>query len=298
MKEGVFVKNNYFDKDWYKKICDTYQKNVFESEKMFDEYLKRFPQDYSAKIKYIDNLITIGKFDKATSYLQSVEDSYSIDTKYKNAKGPSLYIFENGLLLTKLKLFIYTNRYEEAYNLLKTHPKEFRKILGDYLTIELYLQKKLGLAFSENVPNYYNYQQIICYDKGKFYETVKDFYTKNSEKRKNIYFYDNFPLDMIVNELNILIPNENCIYNGLIDNHYYFKYNSCGINNGENCNYFTVVSYDNSTEFITMYPSNDKNRYPNIDLNYLNISNIPTYKRVRKMSQMDKFKQKYNYRDI
>ena len=292
------MKNDYYNKELYNKICDTFQENPFISEIMFSDYIELYSQDYSAKIKYIENLIIIGKFDQAKTFLEAVEESYAIDYKFKNAKGNYLYLFEHSLLFTKLKLYMYTQHYEDAYYLLKSHPREFRKIFGDYLNIELYLDKKLGLQYPKNVPDYYNYQQIISYDKGKFYETIKKFYLKNNTEEKKIYFDDDFPIDIIVKELNSLIPNDKCLYNGIIDNHYYFLYNSCGYNNGIKSNFFSVVCYDKSNEFITMYPTTKKEKFPYIDLNYLNYNDLSSQKRIKKLSQIDKFKIKYNYKDV
>ena len=203
------------------------------------------------------------------------------------------YLFLESLLMARIKLYIYTKRYEEAYELMNQNPEAMRHLIRSNLTVKFYLEKKLGLEYSDDIVEHYQCMQIIDYDYDRFLENVKRSHGENTHNEGVSYFNSDFPYEEIISELKTIIPNNKRIYNGLIDNHYYFKYNQCGYDNGMVTDYFSLVTFDDSKEFITMYPIQEKEKYPYIDLNYLKKDELPPYKRVRRMSQMEKFNMKY-----
>ena len=286
------MKNLYYDGKLSKDINECFQNNVVLSEKMYKDYVELYKTDYSMRVQYANNLVALGKFDKAETVLRMAENNYATDANYMNSKK-DMDLFINLLVVTKLKLYIHTERYEEAYEMLNQYPEALRKFLGDYLAIELYLEKKLQLDYPEHIPNYYLYQQIVDYDYNKFIENVKLLHGMETHNDGVSYFDSNFPYEEICEELKIIIPNNKRINNGPIENHYYFKYDKCGYDMGISTDYFSLVTYDNSNEFITMYPVQEKEKYPCIDLNYMKREELPPHKRVRRVSQIEKFKKRY-----
>ena len=286
------MENKFYDSRLSQEINESFQKNVVTSERMYKEYVERYPKDYSMRSRYANNLIVLGKFDKAKTMLEEIERDYTSDEYYMEKKK-NKSILKNGLIVNKLKLLIYTKQYEDAYNLLLIEQGTLRKVLGDYLGIKLFLQKKLGIPYPEEIPNYFLYNQIIDYDYEGFIGVTKRCHSYEDHHEGKSYFVSDFPLREIVDEIRLLIPNNNRLYNGMIDNHYYFKYNKCGYDNERLTDYFSLATYDDSNDFIAMYPIEEKEKYPYIDINYLRMDDIPPHKRVRRVSQMDKFNQKY-----
>ena len=286
------MKNLYYDGELSKKINESFQNNAVLSEKMYKDYIELYKKDYSMKVQYVNNLIVLGKLDKASTLLEVVEEEYLSDNNYIGSKK-DIDLFLNLLVVTKLKLYIYTKRYEEAYELMNEKPGSLRTVLGDYLAVELFLQKKLGLETREHIPNYYLYNQIIDYNYDKFIETTKKLHGFDTHSEGSSYFDSTFPIEEIAEEIKNFTPNNRRMNNGVIDNHYYFKYNKCGYNADELTDYFALLTYDDSRDFLIMFPTKEKERYPYIDLNYLRRDNLPPHKRVRRVSQMEKFKNRY-----
>ena len=286
------MKNLYYDGKLSKEINDIYQNNVVLSEKMYRDYIELYKSDYSMKVQYAKNLIALGKFEKAETLLNMVEREYLSDDNYMNSKK-DMNIFLESLLMAKIKLYIYTKRYEEAYELIKQNPEAMRHLIRSNLTVKFYLEKKLGLEYSDDILEHYQCSQIIDYDYDKFLEHVMRSHGEKTHSEGVSYFDSTFPYEEVMEELKMIIPNNKRIYNGLIDNHYYIKYNQCGYDNDCVTDYFSLVTFDDSKEFITMYPIQEKEKYPYIDLNYLKRDELPPHKRVRRMSQMEKFNQKY-----
>ena len=93
-------------------------------------------------------------------------------------------------------------------------------------------------------------------------------------------------------EIKKYIPGNVKIYDGYYTNNYIFKYNCCGEINGKSVDYFSVVTFLDSPNILTMYPNEKGNSYPFIDLNYFE-NKKDEYSRTRK-SAIDKFNDKYS----
>ena len=87
-----------------------------------------------------------------------------------------------------------------------------------------------------------------------------------------------------------MIPNENKLSWGFIEDTYIFKYDGCGRDNDRLVDYFKVVTFKNSKDIITMCPSCDCEEFSHVDLNYLNDKEE---QKVKKISQIDKFYKRY-----
>ncbi len=81
------------------------------------------------------------------------------------------------------------------------------------------------------------------------------------------------------------------MFPGYFDDVYYFKYDNCGRIKNHMTNYFTVVCYHNTTNFITMCPNVNCQKLPHVDLNYLK-DNENEIKDTRP-SKIDKFNRRF-----
>ena len=108
----------------------------------------------------------------------------------------------------------------------------------------------------------------------------------------SIFAYD-FPILEIVEEIKKYIPSDKRINGGFYDNVYIFKYDYCGKVEGKTANYFKVVCFDGTSDFITIYPCVEGKNLPYTDLNYLQYANANSNNRGKVLSQIDKFNRRY-----
>ena len=105
-------------------------------------------------------------------------------------------------------------------------------------------------------------------------------------------FYEDFPINEIITEIKKYIRNgipKLCPH--LYTNMYVFKFDNCGIDTGIPTDFFKVVCFHNTVEFITMCPSTGCEELPYIDLNYL--ARTKEGAKSRCLSQIDKFNRRY-----
>lgn len=63
--------NNRFYDSWEFKQAHSYRAtNPYDAVAKFEEYIKKYPQDFSSYIYYASSLITIGELDKAEEMLK------------------------------------------------------------------------------------------------------------------------------------------------------------------------------------------------------------------------------------
>ena len=73
---------------------------------------------------------------------------------------------------------------------------------------------------------------------------------------------------------------------------YVFKYDNCGKHDNKIANYFKIICFHNTQDYITMFPCSNCENLPYVDLNYLvNSNDIP---KVKTLSQIEKFNKRYN----
>jgi len=160
----------------------------------------------------------------------------------------------------------------------------------------LLCKKKLNKLNSDpqnNIP--YIYKQIIDYKESEFLKHIKkhmaDYNQDVDNPNKNI-FAPNFPINEIIEEIKKYIPSNKKICPGFYEDIYIFKYDYCGRADNKIVDYFKVVTFNNTTEFITMLPVENAEYLPYIDLNYLKKED--SNNKIKKLSQIDKFNQRYN----
>ena len=132
--------------------------------------------------------------------------------------------------------------------------------------------------------------ETLDHIKNHLYDDMEE---EQSEERA--VFYDDFPIQKVVEEIKRIIPNETGFYKTLVTDTYLFKYDNNGKSALEdqpayrNANYFKVVAFHDTNELITMFPVNTVHSRYYIDINYLIEEKYP----VKKISQIDKFNKRY-----
>lgn len=286
------MSKNYFNKFEFIQAVNCSETNPYEATKKFEDYLSKYPIDYSAYTYFINHLITIGEYPKAEKLIAKLEGMYTNNYDY-NLKSNKLKILKKRILFNKAKLLSHQERYDELLDLLSMYPDEMKEI---DCFIEVYLKKKKNqLDVKRNVTATYLLRQIVEYDEEDFIDHIKKHladYNQNDESISTSYFNAKFPIYEVINEIKKYIPSEKKLGHGLYQDTYVFKYNECGRDKNRLVDYFKVITFQNTNELITICPSNYCENLPFIDLNYLNKEENDI--KVKKISQIEKFNKRYN----
>lgn len=285
--------NKKFYDEWEFKRAHSYRTtDPYEAVAKFEEYISKYPEDYSSYIYYASNLITIGKLDEAEEVLNQVERMVKDDSKFSNNEY-KLQGINFDIVFSRLRLLSYRERYEELYELLVNSKKIVDRLkLGDLL---FYCKKKLGrIDPDRREPNTYLFRQIVEYRESDFLKHIEkhlsDCNVDLEDPNKNI-FVSKFPIKDVMEEVKKHIPSDKKICSGFWEDTYIFKYDGCGRDNGKVVDYFKVVTFHNSCEFITICPVSGYENSPHIDLGYMiDYSDI---KERNKISKIDKFNKRF-----
>lgn len=285
------MNNKYYDRWEFKKILSTIYIDLEQTIIRFEDYLKRYPKDYSAYSYYASALITLGFFDKANSILDYVESVYTNDYKYLNIDDEKIKTLKCNILYARIKLLCYQEKYNELIDLYNEN-YEYTKNL-DIDKIYFYCKIKAHMIEFDNRERYsYLYRQASEYKKSDFLYHVQkhcDDYVFDEDEKTSIFNRD-FPIYKITNEIDkYLLCNKRLFY-GFVEDTYFFKYNECGLYKGKTSSFFKVICFHNTKNIITMYPIYKSDNLPYIDLNYLKEEIMP---KVKRRSQIDKFNDRY-----
>lgn len=279
----------YFDSFEFRQAIELMEIDPFSSISLFEIYLEKYPKDYCAYLFYCCNLITIGKIDEAEKIYNYVEDIYNNDNKFQ--KIDKSMRTKQDLILTKLKLLSYTGRYEELYKLCINN----KNIVKDNVIQRtlFYAKKKTGrLNPEKRDENSYLFSQMVRYEETDFLNHIKKHLYNTEEfieKPSDAIFEPSFQTEKVIEEMKKYIPSNKKLSPGFYSNIYFFKYDNCGRLNNKMVDYFEVVCFDNTNEFITMWPVDDIKNMPYVDLNYL-----VDYNEKPKISQIEKFNKRFN----
>ena len=260
----------YYDTDEFRKIISKYKVDPFRTKTKLEQYLNKYPQDNGGYIYYINLLITLGEFNKAHCILNQIEEKFK-DNKniYSDNKKRNIQITD--LIYVKLRLLLYLERYKEAYELYLNVKDKIDTIDFNHM---LYCKKKLGLLNEERLKDrsYYTYydRQVIDYQKSDLIHHVKKHFNdyKYNDEEDEAEFSTSFPLEKVIDEIKKYIPSDKRLYHGFSDNLHVFRYDNCGLYDKGVVHFFKVITFHNSKDIITMYPSTKGVNLPYIDLNY------------------------------
>lgn len=287
------MKQLYFNELEFKKAFSLHQTNPMEAKIRYEEYLKKYPKDYYTYTFYVGVLIELGEFDIAEKVLNYVIDISKKDNNFFKQKN-KLKILDQNIIFCKLRLLSYTEKYCELYEFCINN---YNIINNPALkTVMLYIKAKNNMIASYSRKNLsYGLRQIIEYKESDFLKHVKkhlaDCVSNLDNPNKNLFMH-NFPIEKVIEETKKYIPSNKCIFSGIFENTYIFKYTGCGKDKNKTVDYFKIVCYHNTKNYITMLPCTDCENLPYVDLDYLiNTNDTP---KVKTLSQIEKFNKRFN----
>lgn len=287
MKYKIFSEQEF---DYAIRLLET---DPFMAKTRFIEYMNKYPYDYYAQTYYILLLTRLCEFDEAEKEYNRVLTETGNGTSYSNNRK-RYEAFIINMALIKVKLLANKENYDELYNFFTENYVLFDKADQDF--VDYFCRIKLGMLNDiKDVPiNYYRFNQSFNYQEEAFFNHIKRhlaIYNQKADYPNQAIFSFDFPFDIVYQETKKYIPSDRKMFLGYFDNTYYFKYNNCGSINHDSTDYFKIVCFHNTSNYITMYPINNDEHLPYIDLNYLK-DNIEIPK-TKRLSQIDKFNQKY-----
>ena len=286
------MKAKYFNKWEFSQALSIMETNPTEAKLKYEEYLEKYPKDYSAYLYYVTVLIVLGEFTDAEKIINYVEELSDRDKIFNDSPNRVKRLKEN-ILISRLKLLSYQERYDELYQLCFENSQIIKEL--DINHLYFYCKKKKGILIPAiREGNSYIFRQIIEYQESDFLQSVQNHladYNMNIENPSLNIFSSDFPFNEILEEIKKYLPSDKRLCHGFYEDQYIFKYDNCGKDNGKTADYFKVICFHNTKDIIVMYPSADCQNLPYINLNYL----IPEPKdcKVRRLSQIDKFNQRY-----
>jgi len=278
----TFEENNY-KKNWYIKSRKLFvQKKYKEYIKEAEQYLEKYPNDVFIRFMYAKSLRNENRLEEA---VKNLEINLEIDPN------------DNHSIIELYYLYYFLKRYEEAYQMIPMVRKtEFNK--KSVSIMRLVMRKELGYPctlFEEEKDNYVK-KQIIEYNEKLAYDHILE-HTQTDETEENIKekgIFNDIDLKYLIEVTKENILNSKKANIEEIMDVYFFGVSNIGCGNQETYNYIKVVVVPNTTNIISIYPTNvisEKDAKP------LNCDYDKLFKRdnkVKTISRIDKFKEKYN----
>ncbi|MBR1413585.1 MAG: hypothetical protein IJ574_02835 [Bacilli bacterium] len=287
----------YFNKYELEQAIVPIQFNPSLSIALLDSYISKYPKDYPAYLYKAIALIRINKLEEAIAIVNYIEKKLSSDNIKINNYKKDLNKYR--ILHLNLLYLFFTEQYDELYKYYKDNIVDIKKMneaFNEDTSILLFTSKVKTNRINPNRNDYsYLFRQTIEYQEEDFLKHLERHLADksiNQDLKNTSLFVEEFPIQEVLKEVKKNINSNNKLLDDLGDT-YVFKYDGCGRHNYKLEDYFKIVCMANTTNIITMYPSNLCENLPYIDLNYLNqvIENQP---KVKRLSQVDKFKMKYN----
>lgn len=289
------MKDKYFNKFEFKLAVELLEKNPELSRIKFEEYLKKFPYDYTAYTYYISCLITLGNLDEAENYLNYLKNISYIDNNFKSKTNKMSYLNKN-LLFAYIKLLCYQHKYEELYSICIENISLIEDM--NLTSVFFYCKEKLNMIDKNSRSGKkYIHKQMIDYQERDFFDHIKKHlanFNKDLSCPNPSIFACDFPITTVIENIKKLIPSSKRIFSGFYDDTYFFKYDCCGKENNKYTNYIKVVCFHDTNNIITMCPALNCENLPYVDLNYLVQNQSSETAKSRKISQIDKFNKRYN----
>ena len=287
------MQQKYFDIWEFKQSLDLYITNPIECKNRLEKYIKKYPEDYSGYTYYSSALIMLGMFDEAEEILKHIQIIYESFSNSPKSKERAKHIHDH-IVFSKIKLLLFQEKYDELYDYYLENIDAMKK--NDISHIIPYIKKKKGVLENNlREEKRYLVRQIIEYKEEDFLDHIRK-HIQDNDNSFNLtsenYFFKDFPLEKVLEEIKKYIPSDKCLFPGFFDNIYFFKYDSCGKEKNKTVNYFKVVCFHNTKDLITIYPCSGYENLPYIDLNYM--INQEEKPKVKKISQIDKFNKRFN----
>lgn len=246
-----------------------------------NQYIDRYPLDVLAYTYYAQVLIDINDLESAKVVLNYIDENFRAEK-------------DERVLFNKFRILCLSEQNEESKKFYDEHKYELLNIDTQADNFELIYKTKIGESMSRKYHNRYLHNQLIQYREDDFINHIQKHladFNENSDNPNPAVFNADFPLEIVLDEIKKLIPNNKKTNLGFYSNLYVFKYDNAGRINYKPVDYFRVIIIHGTKNIITMYPLEHGENLPYIDLNYLN----PIYQKpkVRTMSRVDRFYNKY-----
>lgn len=273
-----------YDNFYLYKIIKTLNDDPYYSINKLEEYINNFPNDYFGYSYYLKLLIDVGRLDDADLLIKKIEDSTLLEK------------IDIHFLFAKLRVLVFKGKYEQAHELYTEHKEELLRKDPRTIVFEVIYARVKNLPLNTvDGPNsnFYFYNQFVNYSEKSFLNHIKKHLSSCTDEfdvMNAAMFTPEFPYKKVIEEIKRTIPNDKHLLYSFFNDLYVFKYDFCGRSNNKTTDYFKVIASHDTNNLITMYPYLYGECVPYTDFNYLNNNRS----KVRRLSQIDKFNQKYN----
>ena len=165
--------------------------------------------------------------------------------------------------LELLFLSIKEQKYLEAYQYFEhlLNIKNYKGITLDTLNnINFYLKFKLNLLTEEDIRYHKNYfcLQLLEYSDDRAIEHIRKHLDENSHKKNHTLYEQSIDVEQVFHEAQEKIKSMNPVKSALSD-FYFVEYASAiGTSNGVATNQVKIVTFSNTKDILTMYPSTER----------------------------------------
>ena len=271
---------NCYNKLEIDRINDLVKTNPLLAKSEIEKYLAKYPNYDWGYVMQANILIVLGEVQKANEVLNALEEKVK-SNKRLSKELRELYISK--ITYLRLRILAYNRNYDILYNFFS---KNTEFITKEKLATEwLYTRIVTGNLNGEKLPGYLA-NQIANYNEVYFKNHIqKHFGVKTQD---NSVFSENFPLEKVLEHLPNYLEQPGLFYDYFTDK-YIFKLDGCGFASGIDTDLFEVITIHGTNQIINMYPTLEGTYTNSIDLNPILNKGYS-----RKISQIDKFNQRYN----
>lgn len=259
-------------------------------------------EEYNKIEKYLRSYYYNDNIEKKNSYLilcyvKVLRENYKFEESIEIAESMLTTSSYNYFIYELILNYISLNKIEKAYdyylflekngmNFWKNYEEKY-KLIEQFLKSKLYILNPIKYSSFEKV-------QISTYSLNNAIEHVIHEHSFSKHGNDKSYFFEEINISELINQIKEKIDNDkNLIYNTKdIVRKYFFKMEKNIGYNKKNmlCDIIVVITTWNN-EIITLYPVHSFN---NAVINYMNIENEEELPKVKRKSQIEKFKEKYN----
>lgn len=270
---------NCYNKLEIDRINDLMKVNPLLAKAEIEKYLAKYPNYDWGYVMQANILIILGEVQKANDVLNFLESKVN-SNKRLNKKIRKLY--NNMITTLRLRILAYNKNYDTLYEFF-LHNNEFiteAKLASEWF----YIRILTGNSNGELIPGYLA-NQIANYNEVYFRNHIQKHFTLKTQD--NSVFSENFPLEKVLEILPNYLKTPGLFYDYVTDK-YIFRLDGVGSAGGMDTDLFEVITIHGTDHIINMYPTLEGTYTNSIDLNPILNKGYS-----RKLSQIDKFNQRY-----
>lgn len=248
-------------------------KLVFAKEQI-EDYLEKY-DDLEMKLIYGNVLCKLGYRDMA---IDVYRDGVLLGDKYAVLSLLKLSLEYDDLLYSH---FLIKQCKKYKYNPLDLKALRFA---------EMYVDSRLGLEIEPcSEKEFYTAKQIMAYSEEEALKHIKAHYHKEP------IFNESVNVDVLFDKIKANIHNAKPAYAEIEKEMYYFNYPNVGFENGQVVDYLFVIVIKDTKQIFNFYPMSKEKIRPEHFINDIESEKQLVYVQNKiRLSQIDKFNQKYN----